>query len=117
MRRFWWRNTRSLFPVFQSMRNTSEGQSKDSLNSITLSPKPASDSRTQVTWPNNEPVLASQVFPPSRVWRKIETRGVSRRNRDSFGFIQLGTPKGELRCGGFQPVMMPTFVPAKSIQL
>src|SRR5579872_359170 len=100
------------------MRNTSEGQSKALLNSIRPRPKPFSDSRTRVTWPNSEAVLASQVFPPSRVWKKMETRGTSRRAEDGrAGFTHSGTPERDELGGGFQPVTMPTSGPAKSIQL
>src|SRR5579859_1275220 len=99
------------------MRKTSEGQSKALLNSRTPRPKPFSESRTHVTWPNREPVVASQVLPPSRVWRKTETCGISRRLEDGRGgFTHSGIPERE-DSGGFQPVMMPTSGPAKSIQL
>src|SRR5262249_45081447 len=111
------RKTRWLFPVVQSIRNTSEGQSNDSLNSITPSPKPAGESRTHVTWPNSDPVVASHVFPPSRVCRKMDPRGVSFRKRVLAGFIHSGSPEEVLPGGWFQPVMMPTFGLAKSIQL
>ena len=115
--RFFSRKTRSLFPVVQSIRNTSEGHSNASLNSMRPSPKPAGESRTHVTWPNSDPVVGSQVFPLSRVCRKMDTRGVSFRKRVLAGFIHSGSPEEVLPGGWFQPVMMPTFGFAKSIQL
>ena len=47
----------------------------------------------------------------------MDTRGVSFRKRVLAGFIHSGSPEEVLPGGWFQPVMMPTFGFAKSIQL